>query len=261
MPIINVNAITTVFLSIAAGAHAACYGAYKDSPHESFLAKRFVRELGIALAIGVTFALLNVWKRENYLLIYLSTFTISRIITEFFKLNIRVEPQDKFRIPTQIHFFGKIVRNRILRILLGFVPPAVILAIYSASLHLPASLTIHQKGVIIGLLIGLADASGGAYKDGLIEGFYLKKFLKSSLLGPVSGFVISFKTNSMLFLLLGTYALMRIFIEFLFKVLCKNYVPGKFKSMKPKYPAWSNKRRVFLIPYIITWMIMALLLL
>lgn len=147
-----------------------------------------------------------------------------------------------------------------LRILLGFVTPGVVLGVYLVFMHLPASLTRKQKGVIIGLLIGLADASGGAYKDGLIEGFYLKKFLKSSLLGPLGGFVVSFKTSSHLFHLLGTIAFMRMFIELLFKVLYKNYVPGKFKSMKPKYPEWLDRRKMFLIPYTLTWLIFIMLL-
>lgn len=82
------NSILTILTSIAAGFHAACYGAYKDSAHESFLARRYVRELISAFAIGVTFSLLRVWKTENYLLIYLSTFTMARIVTEFYKLNI-----------------------------------------------------------------------------------------------------------------------------------------------------------------------------
>ncbi len=253
------QAIITLLLSIAAGLHAASYGAYKDSPHESFIKRRFVRELIIAFVIGIIFSLLQVWKSENYLIIYLSTFTIARIVTEFYKLNLRVEQQDKFRIPTQIHFFRKVVQNRLFRILLGFVIPVVVLTVYYISLRLPDSLSIHQKGIIIGLLIGLADASGGAYKDGLIEGFYLNKFLKSATLGPLGGFMISFMTSNPLFLLLGTIAFMRMFIELFFKILCETYVPGKFKSLKPLFPGWSKKRKIFLIPYSITWGIFLIL--
>jgi hypothetical protein len=38
-----------VTLGFAAGLHGALYGAYKDSPHESFRTGRFVREIAIAL--------------------------------------------------------------------------------------------------------------------------------------------------------------------------------------------------------------------
>ena len=142
---------------------------------------------------------------------------------------------------------------------MGFVTSGVVMGVYLVSMHLPASLTAQQKGGIVGLLIGLFDASGGAYKDGSIEGFYLRKFLKSTLLGPLGGFVVSFKTSSPFFHLLGTIAFMRMFIELLFKVACKNYVPGKFKSMKPKYPEWSDRRKMFLIPYTLTWFIFLML--
>ena len=254
------NCIATLFCSLAAGLHAACFGAYKDSPHESFLLKRFIRELVIASCIGLAFILLHIRETESCLIIYLSTFTLSRIITEFWKLNVRVEPQEQFRIPTQIHFFRKVVQNKGLRILLGFVTPTVVLLVYFISRYLPDALTLQQKGLIVGLLIGLADASGGAYKDGLMEGFYLSKFLKSSFWGPLGGFVISYYTESPLFHLLGTIGFMRMFLELLYKILVKQYVPGKFKSMIAKYPEWSANRKWFLIPYTLTWSMFALFL-
>ncbi|MBN2030862.1 hypothetical protein JW824_11545 [bacterium] len=254
------NGLTTIFCSLVAGLHASCYGAYKDSPHESFLLKRFVRELIIALCIGVSFWLFDVGGAESCFIIYLSTFTISRLITEFWKLNIRSEPQEQFRIPTQIHFFKKIVHNRGLRFLLGFVTPAVVLGVYLISRNLPDALNLQQKGIVVGLLIGLADASGGAYKDGMIEGFYLRKFLKSSLFGPLGGFVISYYTEDPLFHLLGTIGFMRMFLELLYKILVKAYVPGKFKSMVAQYPEWSIKRKWFLVPYTLTWTIFVIFL-
>ncbi len=254
------NYYTTIFCSLAAGLHAACYGAYKDSPHESFLVKRFTRELVIAFCIGIVFSLLKVWKTECCFLLYLSTFTVSRVVTEFYKLNLRVEPQEQFRIPTQIHFLKKVVHNRLLRILLGFVTPGVVMGVYFISKNLPNSFSWQLKGLIVGLLIGLADASGGAYKDGMIEGFYLRKFLKSSFLGPLSGFVLSFYTNSPLFHLFGTIGFMRMFLELLYKILSKEYVPGKFKLMIARYPEWLKRRKWFLIPYSFTWSIFILFL-
>ena len=247
--------IFTIFICFAAGCHAASYGAYKDSPHESFLVRRCVRELVIASSLSFLFIYFRVYNTEYYLIIYLSTYTISRLATEFFKLNIRVEPQDKFRIPTQIHLLGRVVQNKLIRLLLGLILPAAVLAVYLISLHLPNSLNFQIRGILIGLIIGVADASGGAYKDGVIEGFYMKKFLKSPICGAIGGFLISYRTSSPLFHLLGTIAVMRMLIELLFKILSKNYVPGKFKSMIPIYPEWSKKRKKFLVPYTITWFI------
>ena len=49
------NTVIKILCSTAAGLHAATFGSYKDSPHESFLLRRFVRELVIAFIIGVVF--------------------------------------------------------------------------------------------------------------------------------------------------------------------------------------------------------------
>ena len=245
--------ITAFICCLAAGLHAACFGAYKDSPHESFLLKRFVRELLIAWIVGFGFFISGIWETENCLVLYLSAFTVTRVITEFWKLNLRVEPQGQFRIPTQIHVLGKVVHHRGLRILLGLVTPAVITGVYFVSVHLPASLPPPVRGLVVGLLIGLADASGGAYKDGFIEGFYLRKFLKSASYGPLGGFVLSFYTSHPLFHLLATIGFMRMFLELIYKILVDDYVPGKFKSMKARYPEWLKDRKWFLFPYALTW--------
>ena len=46
-------------LGILAGLHGALYGAYKDSPHESFLVRRFAREVVLALAGAVALPLFS----------------------------------------------------------------------------------------------------------------------------------------------------------------------------------------------------------
>ena len=46
----------STLLNIAAGLHGALYGAYKDSPHESFKPARFAREIVIALAAAAGLA-------------------------------------------------------------------------------------------------------------------------------------------------------------------------------------------------------------
>ena len=45
----------TAAVGLAAGLHGALYGAYKDSPHESFLLRRFLREIAIALTASLAF--------------------------------------------------------------------------------------------------------------------------------------------------------------------------------------------------------------
>lgn len=97
------SATMIVIIGLVAGLHAALHGAYKDSPHESFLMRRFMRELVFATGIAAGLAAITVTSCETPFIIYLSVFALARIVTEFWKLFLRVELQDGYRIPTQIH--------------------------------------------------------------------------------------------------------------------------------------------------------------
>jgi hypothetical protein len=96
--------MTILLIGLAAGLHAASYGAYKDSPHESFLLRRFVRELVISVVTAAVLAVFGFCDGQGFFVIYLSVFALARIATEFWKLFVRIEPQEEYRIPTQIHW-------------------------------------------------------------------------------------------------------------------------------------------------------------
>jgi hypothetical protein len=240
-------------LGLLAGLHAASYGAYKDSPHESFLLRRFMRELVFACGITTLLAAFNVWDGQSPFIIYLSAFALSRIATEFWKLFIRVEPQDGYRIPTQIHCINGIVHNPLIRLALGVGFLASIYWIYRLAAVLPEAWPVALRGVVIGLSIGTCEALAGAYKDGSIEGFYWRKFAKSPIFGALGGLIASGHTDDPAFLLLAAIGSMRMFLELLFKIVVPGYAPGKFKSMTGPFTEWVTRRRHFLLPYGITW--------
>src|SRR5262249_31202709 len=158
-------------LGLTAGLHAALYGAYKDSPHESFLLRRFIREVLIASSLAAGLAALRLTKGETLFVIYLSAFALSRVVTELWKLFVRVEPQESYRIPTQIHWVRGVVHSPVLRLLLGSGFLASIYGIYSLGKVIPKGWPWGARGLLIGLSIGTAEAIAGAYKDGSIEGF------------------------------------------------------------------------------------------
>jgi hypothetical protein len=108
-------------------------------------------------------------------------------------------------------------------------------------------------GLVFGGGLGLAMATSGAYKDGLIEGFYVRKFLKSPVFGSLAGILAASHTSSAIFLQLCAIGGERMINELLFKILVKGYVPGKFKSMSGPYQHWMVWRRYFLPPYAATW--------
>ncbi len=244
-----------LIIGLVAGLHAALYGAYKDSPHESFLLRRFTRELVFSTAVAAMFAASHVADGETYFVTYLSVFALSRIITEFWKLFLRVEPQEGYRIPTQIHWVKGVVRNPLIRLLMGTGFVSGIYGCYCLFRLLPDSLPYPVAGVVVGGGIGLAEAMAGAYKDGTIEGFSFFKFLKSPTFGALGGLIACFHTSSTAFLLLAAIGSMRMFNELFFKMLVRNYAPGKFKSLIGPFQEWMTRRRQFLAPYAATWVV------
>lgn len=246
-------------IGLVAGLHGALYGAYKDSPHESFLLRRFVRELVFATGSAVTLAALHLTDGQSSFVVYVSVFAMSRILTELWKLFLRVEPQEQFRIPTQFHGMGTVVQNRFARALWGIGFVASIYWLGRLFTFITDGATMAGSGIVFGAGIGLALAMSGAYKDGLVEGFYLRKFLKSPIGGAIAGLIASTHTATPLFLLLCSIGLERMFMELLFKLLVHGYVPGKFRSMTGPFQEWMSRRRYFLPPYAATWAIALIL--
>ena len=48
---------------------------------------------------------------------------------------------------------------------------------------------------------------------------------------------------------------MRMLLELLFKMVVPDYAPGKFRSMIGAYTEWQSRRRHFLMPYALTWLL------
>lgn len=248
-----------VGIGMVSGLHGALYGAYKDSPHESFLLRRFVRELVIATCCAVGLLWFPATPDQRPFVIYTSVFALSRIATEFWKLFLRVEPQQGFRIPTQIHWVKGVVHNPVLRLLLGLGFLGSIYGMYRLFHLLPESVPLPAQGMTVGFGIGVTEALAGGYKDGTIEGFSWRKFAKSPTFGALGGLIASVHTASLAFLLLAAIGTMRMFLELLFKMIVRDYVPGKFRSMVGPWQDWMARRRVFITPYALTWVFYLLL--
>ena len=250
------SAFTLIGIGTLSGLHGALYGAYKDSPHESFLARRFAREIACAIAAaGVLPLVLPSAAQQSAFTIYLAVFALTRIVTEFWKLFVRVEPQNDFRIPTQMHCVVGVVHNPILRLLFGFGFLASIYGLYCAFRLIPAWVPGPVQGLMVGLGIGIAEAIAGGYKDGSVEGFSWRKFAKSPFFGALGGLIASGHTAHPAFLLLAAIGSMRMFLELLFKMLVRDYAPGKFRSMTGTFSEWMVRRQRLIVPYALTWLL------
>ena len=240
----------TLALAWAAGLHAALLGAWKDSPFESFKPGSFGRELLIATFVGL--ALCRVDHLASPFLIFLSAFTLSRIATEFYKMFVRNDRQDIYRIPTQVHWVGTTL-NRPLRVMLGLGWLGAIYGLYALLRLLPPQWSPTLIGPIAGLTLGTALAIGGGYKDGSVTQFYVHKFVRSPINGAIGGLIVSVHPGGLRFFVLGAIACERMLTELFFKVLRPGYVGGHFKSTVPAFPEWMSRRRIFVAPYVLTW--------
>jgi len=249
-----VHLLMTLGLSWAAGLHAATLGAWKDSPFESFKPASFARELLIATAVGLVLAIRGADGQASPFLVFLSAFTLCRVVTEFYKMFVRNDRQDIYRIPTQVHWVGNTL-SRPLRFALGLGWLAAIYGLYAALTLLPSRWPRDLIGAAAGLTFGTALAIGGGYKDGSVTRFYPHKFVRSPINGAIGGLIVSLHAGGLRFLVLGAIACERMLTELFFKVLRPGYVGGHFRSTDPAHPEWMSRRRLFIVPYLLTWVL------
>ena len=249
-------------LPLIVGLHVACYGAYKDCLYENFIVRRFIRE--IALSIFITLILFLIYPSlfisEKSFMVFTFILIISRIVTEIYKLFIRVEDQTQYKIPSQVHLFRSVVKARKHRFLLS----SVVLFFLTLGVFLTYMIDAMQvstqiEGFFTGLIAGILIALGGAYKDGFFEGFSFRKFFRSPVITSICALLISSATSNPLVLFFASMGFERMIVEYYKGFIKSGYVPGKFKAEKPIYTNWLAKRKIFILPYTLTWIVMLIL--
>jgi len=246
------------------GLYSSCWGSYKDSLFEKFSVIKFVRSLIVGFCLGIVlleFLKMNGVPNPNLGIFFAFVMSFERSLTEFFKAFIRVENQDKYKIPSTFHVFGKIIKNRSQRLIIGIV----LLFILILAFYIPVFISFWflpriYNGLLWGLIAGFAIALGGAWKDAPMEGFYFYKFFRSPVVSGIWGLIFSFFTGNYSFLLFACVGAERMTTE-LYKTFIKKNIPGKFKATKPLYEDWIVKRNIVVAPYIFTWIIFSILLL
>jgi hypothetical protein len=253
-----------LLVGLMGGLHRACWGGYKDSLYEPFKWLKFIRSILVGgFWGGVFYFFLPKYgvKLVGLAYLYLMVVALDTITTEFYKLFVRVEPQKKYLIPSQFHFIDKKVSNRFLRLVIGlslgvglFWLFNLLLRFEVASFGLPPWIV----GMGVGLFGGFMEAIGGSWKDAPFEKFFPLKFFRSPTAGLLWGLILSLKQTNLGILFIAILGADRMIIE-LYKGFIKGMKSGKFKTAGIVFADWGKKRKLFVAPYIFTWLFFIIL--
>jgi len=254
------NDLIALAVGLTAGAHIATWGMFKDSIHEGFTVRRYVRSIVVAgiLSVGIArMAGLGTFHPSDLLLLFGLTYAVERVVMELYKGFLREEDQSKYFIPMQFHFLGRPVRKRGTRWavaagLVGFgAILASVLALYpSVPAGLPGAGAAFGTGAFAGLLV----ACGGAWKDGPFEGFEGWKFLRSPLVAGGYAVLLLPVTERPLFLALAGIGLSVATLETYKTFFFPSKPRGKFAGKPILYPGMLRARLRFVPLYVAIWM-------
>jgi hypothetical protein len=246
-------------VGLLAGLHTATWGMYKDSPHEGFTTRRFLRSPAIgALAGPVVMWLgrIDPHTAGGLVVLFGATYGAERVLVEYWKTFVREEDQSKYTIPMQFAVRG-IVTSRRARCAAG-------LAYGCGELMLAAGVVWIDRvapawppvvlALAVGSVAGWVSAFGGAWKDAPIEGFHTLKFFRSPLLAGAYGIMVGSFTPYLLVILLGalgyTIATTETYKTFGFPSTPR----GKFAGKGITHPEAVRFRRRFVPLYAAVWL-------
>jgi hypothetical protein len=241
----------TIFLaglgvSAGAGLYTSLWGAFKDSPYESFKIRTFFRSIWVSLILYTALFYFGPLREELSSLrlaqLFFLIMGVERVVTEMYKCFFRNEDQAKYLIPSRITFFGRHITDGPLRYCVGTM-------IYAATGIILISSKTEVAGytgfLAIACLTGLMSAVGGAYKDAPFEGFMPLKFLRSPLvMAATSPFFYLLGPAPIGFLLFMNGGLERFIIEF-YKTYIRRWQSGKFHPDLRRIQIFVEKRARF----------------
>lgn len=251
----TVRILGAVGVGLAAGAHAAIWGVYKDAIHEGFSVLRFVRSMIVgpaaALAIAATCHQWPTSASTSFLLFGL-TYASERILIELWKTFIRNEDQSKYTIPMQFSIRGVPVRSRTARMLAAtaFVAAVVLCARAVTQLGPNDPTTWPRSAALCGLTAGLAIAAGGAWKDAPGEGFDIVKFCRSPIIAIACAILLSRLTSNLWMTGIAAAGLERGTAETYKTFFFPSRPRGKFAGKPVSHPEMLVRRRYFVPLYV-----------
>lgn len=255
--------LLAALVGLLAGLHAATWGMYKDAPHEGFSRGKYARSpiLGTILGVLVQGATgLDPRRAADLVVLFGAIYVVERTVAEIYKTFLREEDQSKYFIPMQFHVFGRVVRSRAARLVVGGLYTGLLVALVVGASHLEQDVAGRQPlftVLLVGGLGGWISAFGGAWKDAPSEGFQLFKFFRSPALATLYAVGLFYLTDSLVAITLAatgyTVATTETYKTFFFPAKPR----GKFAGRPVLYPDLLHWRRRFVPLYIVIWIAVA----
>jgi len=246
-------------VGLTAGAHSSTWGMYKDAPYEGFTYRKYFRSIILSGLLAVLIWIITQFdmsKAYNIFVLFGFTYGIERAILEFYKTFLRDEDQSKYFIPMQFHVQGKIVESKRRRLVVGAAYLIGVLIVFGFVYYLDQS-NLNLPWWVVVLFIGSAggwiSAFGGAWKDAPIEGFELFKFFRSPAITAFYALLLSFFTQSYLFIAIGALGYTVATIETYKTFFFPSKPRGKFAGKEINFPELLKRRQRFVPLYVSIW--------
>lgn len=241
-------------IGTVAGLIVSSWQGFKDPPWEGFFIGRFLRSILVGSAAGGVLAYAGTAGAltiDNYGVLAFAVVAIERVVGEAYKGFFRKGAHGEYfkllrrmRVPESVY---------VIKVLLGagFVFGSYwlfrLLAFWLKRLT-AGSRPVWLAGLLVGIAGGLLVAIGGALKDSQFEGFIPLKFVRSPIVGALTGLILVHFSKTWLLVALATVGGERVGVEF-YKTFLKRQVRGMHAGKPILFPVWYARRWVFALSY------------
>jgi hypothetical protein len=254
------NVFAAAFIGLISGLHAACWGMYKDAPHEGFSRWTYSRSAVLGLTIGAALGLLlpvDAATAAGAAILFGVIYVIERALAELYKTFFRQQDQSKYTIPMQLAVFGIPVEDRMTRALFGVAYLGVMLGMVALVFGYQQS-GAAPTGILLRALVASAgawiSAFGGAWKDAPVEGFQTLKFFRSPLLAVAWALLLGQLTPDLVLLTLASTGYTIATTETYKTFFWPSRPRGKFAGQPVRFPAMLRSRQRVVPLYLAIWL-------
>ena len=247
-----------MLLALATGAVAGLivcsWQGFKDPPWEGFHIGKFLRSILVGSAAGAALyyaGTLGTLTIDNLGVFAFAIVAIERVVGEAYKGFFRKSPHGEYfkllrrmRVPESVYAAKLLLGTGFL---IGSYWLFRLLAFWLKRLAAgPHPLWL--DGLLVGLAGGTLVAIGGALKDSQFEGFIPAKFVRSPIVGSLTGVLLVHFSTAWFLVALAIVGGERVGVE-LYKTFLKRQPRGMHAGKPILYPAWYARRWMFAISY------------